>query len=109
MATSTRKLDNELRQKWFSTIVKMIADMGEDVLVYKSNELCFPTTDSENNDKYIQIVVKVPTGSRDGEDFDGYAMREAYELNLKEKEEKRKADAEKKAKKIAKDKKKREG
>ena len=64
--------------------------------------------DEEGNEKWIQIVVKVPTGGRDEEGFDGYGVAESYQLKLKEKEEKRKENEEKKRKKIEKDKKMRE-
>ena len=49
------------------------------------------------------ITVKVPTGSRDGDPYDGYGEAESYALNCKQKAEKAKVDAEKKAKKIARD------
>ena len=49
------------------------------------------------------MTVKVPTGSRDGEAYDGYAMAEEYRLKVAEKAEKARKAAEAKAKKIAKD------
>ena len=50
-------------------------------------------------------MVKVPTGGRDEEGFDGYGMAESYKIKLKEKEEKKKEAEEKKQKKIERDKK----
>lgn len=103
-----KKLDDALRAKWVEIVKQLLESLDEEVIQYKANEICIPTLDAEGNERYIQFVVKVPKGSRDGEEFDGYAMREEYEIKLKEKEAKAKADAEKKAKKIERDKKLRE-
>ena len=108
MAISNSKLNSTLRAKYFEQLVNFFAANGEEVLTTKSNEFCFPCVDSEGNEKFIQIVVKVPNGSRDGDDFDGYALAEEYAIKQKEKAELAKINAEKKAKKIAKDKAKRE-
>ena len=53
-------------------------------------------------------MVKVPTGSRDGEPYDGYAKAEDYALKMKLKEEKAKEAKIAKEKKIARDKQMRE-
>ena len=82
--------------------------MGEDVLRVGSNEIAIPCLDEENNEKYIVLTVKVPTGSRDGDAYDGYSMAEDWEIKCKNKEETAKKKAEAKAKKIEKDKKMRE-
>ena len=82
--------------------------LEEEAIQYKANEICIPTLDAEGNERYVQFVVKVPKGSRDGDEFDGYSMREEYEIKLKEKAEKEKKTAEAKAKKIERDKKLRE-
>ena len=51
------------------------------------------------------MTVKVPTGANKGlEPYDGYEMAQDYEMKLAEKDRKAKENAEKKAKKIAKDK-----
>ena len=53
---------------------------------------------------FLVVTFKVPTGANKGlEPYDGYAEAESYELKLKEKSEKAKANAEKKAKKMARD------
>lgn len=107
MATN-RILDNELREKVLKTIMEFFAEKNEDVMQTNSNECAFPCVDSDGNDKWIQIVVKVPTGGRDEDGYDGYGVAESYKLKLKEKEEKKKEAEIKKAKKIEKDKKIRE-
>ena len=98
-----RILDNELREKYMRKGMDFFASQDEEVMQTGSNEFAFPCVDSEGNDKWIQVVFKVPTGGRDEDGYDGYGMAESYQLKLKEQAEK-KAEAEaKKAKKIAKD------
>ena len=98
MAT-TKQLHEELRNKFLEKITKLLADEGEEILATGSNEIVIPTLDSENNDEYIVITVKVPTGSRDGDAYDGYAMADEYRRRVaaaKEREEKAKAEKERK-------------
>lgn len=104
---NNRKNDAELRDFYLKKIMDFLKQ-DEEVMQTKSNEFVFPCTDAENNDKWIQIVVKVPTGERNGEPFDGYSLAEDYALKLKMKAEKKKEQEEKKQKKIERDKKKRE-
>ena len=51
--------------------------------------------DSEQNDKFIQIVVKVPTGSRDGDAFDGYSLAEDFKIKQDLKTQKKKIERDK--------------
>lgn len=107
MATN-RILDNELREKVLKTIMEFFTEKNEDVMQTNSNECAFPCVDSDGNDKWVQIVVKIPTGGRDEDGYDGYGVAESYRLKVKEKEEKKKESEIKKAKKIERDKKIRE-
>lgn len=103
MATK-KQLHEELRNKYLSMIAELLSNAEEEVLSTGSNEIAIPTLDSEGNDEYVVITVKVPTGSRDGDAYDGYAMAEEYRIrlaNAKEREEKAKAEKERK---IARDK-----
>ena len=109
MATTSKKsLHNALRAKYIERVSKFLADAGEEVLVTGSNEIALPCVDSEGNEEFIVITFKVPTGSRDGDAYDGYSMAEDFKIKSAEKAEKAKIAAEKKAKKIAHDKKMRE-
>ena len=109
MATTSKKsLHDALRAKYIERVSKFLADAGEEVLVTGSNEIALPCVDSEGNDEFIVITFKVPTGSRDGDAYDGYSMAEDFKIKSAEKAEKAKIAAEKKAKKIAQDKKMRE-
>lgn len=106
--TNNRNLDNQLRNVYLEKIIDFFRKNEEDILQTGSNECVFPVLDSEGNEKWIQVVVKVPTGGRDGEGFDGYSMAESYQLKLKEKAEKKAEAEKKKAAKIERDKKLRE-
>lgn len=107
MATN-KLLDNKLRSQYMEKCKKFLADNGEEILITGSNEICMPCVDADGNDKFIVLTFKVPTGSRDGELYDGYAIAEDYELKVKANEEKAKEKAQAKARKIAKDKAERE-
>ena len=105
MATTSKKtLHNALRAKYIERVSKFLADSGEEVLVTGSNEIALPCVDSEGNDEFIVLTFKIPTGSREGDIYDGYSMAEDFKMRTAEKAEKAKVAAEKKAKKIARDK-----
>ena len=105
MAKTKKQLHEALRNKYLSLITEYLTERGEEVLKVKSNEITMPCVDEEGNDEFIVLTFKVPTGSRDdGEAYDGYGMAEQYAESVVAKEEKAKAEAEKKAKKIARDK-----
>ena len=109
MATTSKKsLHDALRAKYIERVSKFLADAGEEVLVTGSNEIALPCVDSEGNEEFIVLTFKVPTGSRDGDAYDGYSMAEHFKMKSAEKAEKARIAAEKKAKKIAQDKKMRE-
>ena len=108
MATSKVNLDNILRGEYLSLIKDFLEERQEQVLITGSNEISVPVVDSEGNEKFVQILVKIPKGSRDGEEFDAFTCAEMYAEKVKTKEEKAKVDSEKKAKKIERDKKMRE-
>ena len=105
MAVS-RKIERELlREEYLKQIIENFLDKDEQVLRVKSNEIAIPVVGCEGNEDFIVVTVKVPTGANKGlEPYDGFELAEDYEMKLKEKERKAKENAEKKAKKIAKDK-----
>lgn len=106
--TSKKSLHDSLRAQYIACISEYLTAQGEEVLVTGSNEIALPCVDSEGNDEFLVLTFKVPTGSRDGEAYDGYAMAQDYALKTAEKAEKAKANAEAKAKKMARDKAQRE-
>ena len=98
-----KKTNDALRNQYLNLITELLAGADEVVLRVKSNEIALPCVDAEGNDSYVVITVKVPTGSRDGEPYDGYGEAQSYALSVKQKAEKAEADAKKKAAKIARD------
>ena len=104
MAVS-RKVERELiRSDFLNKVVDFLTTSGEEVLRVKSNEIAIPVVGCEDNEDFLVITFKVPTGANKGlEPYDGYAEAEDYEMKLKTKAEKAKADADKKAKKVARD------
>ena len=114
MAKLTRKqLDEEIKVRFLEGVSEHLSNVGEEVLRVGSNELALPVVDSEGEERWLVLTFKVPTGSRDGDAYDGYSMAEDYQMKLQEKAEKAKAKAEKaekdKAKREAKSKEKAEG
>lgn len=95
--------NDALRAQYVEIISKLIADSGEEVLRVKSNEIAIPCVDRDGEDSYVVVTIKVPSGSRDGDPYDGYGEAESYALSCKQKAKKAAADAVKKAKKIARD------
>ena len=98
-----KQTNDALRNQYLNLITELLAGADEEVLRVKSNEIALPCVDAEGNDSYVVITVKVPTGSRDGDPYDGYGEAESYAMACKAKAEKAKIEAEKKAKKIARD------
>jgi hypothetical protein len=100
MAKKTAKvLNDEIKVRYLDGILAHLEGCGEEVLRVGSNELAVPVLDEDGNEKWLVLTFKVPTGSRDGDAYDGYAMKEEYEMKLADKQ----AKAEAKAKKAAKD------
>ena len=105
MAKTKKQLHEGIRNKYLALITEYLTAQGEEVLKVKSNEIAIPCLDEEGNEEFIVLTFKVPTGSRDdGEAYDGYGVAEQYAEKVKADEERAKAEAEKKAKKIARDK-----
>ena len=104
MAKLTRKqLDEKIKVAFLERVSGFLSE-SEDVLRVGSNELAIPVLDENNEERWLVVTFKVPTGTRQGEEYDGYSMQEDYEMKLAEKARK----AEEKTKKAAKDKAKRE-
>lgn len=103
-----KQLNDNLRKKYLERVIELFRANDEDVLITGTNEICFPCLDEEGNEKFVQIVVKIPKGSRDGDAFDGYSLADTFKLNQENKKVEEQKRLEKKAKKIEKDKKLRE-
>ena len=99
MAKTQKSLNDELRAMYLARVSECLSQEDE-VLMVGANELAVPVVDADGNEKWIVLTVKIPTGSRDGDAYDGYAMAEDYQLKLANKaakaaEKERKAAADK--------------
>lgn len=103
----SKKANDALRAQYLAKLIEKFKD-DEDVLRTGAGEIAFPVVDCEGEDNWVVICVKIPTGSRDGELYDGYAMAEDYQIKAAAKEAKAQEAADKKAKKIERDAKARE-
>ena len=102
MAKTAKVLNEEIKVRFLDGIAEHLTDVGEEVLRVGSNEIAIPVVDNENNEKWLVLTFKVPTGSRDGDAYDGYSMAEDYKMKCEDKERKAKEKAEKAAKDKAK-------
>lgn len=95
-----KSMKDSLRIVWTEKVAEWLKANGEDVLRVGSNEVAIPVVDSDGNEDFVIVTVRVPIGSRDGDSYDGYSMAEDYAMKVKEKEEKKKeAEAQKQKKK----------
>ena len=92
---------NAIREHYIKAVRSLFDE--EDCGMISSNSFNFPIV-WEGEESWVEVIVKVP--KYDGDE--GYALREEYEMKVRNRAEKAKAQAEAKAKKIAKDKARRE-
>ena len=95
MAKTAKVLNEEIKARFLEGVSEHLADCGEEVLRVGSNEIALPVVDEEGNEKWLVLTFKVPTGSRDGDAYDGYSMAEDYEMKQAEKKAKAKESAKK--------------
>lgn len=87
MAKTQKSLNDELRAEWVRNVREYLSQEDE-VLMVGTNELAIPVVDSEGNEKWVVITIKVPTGERGGEAYDGYSMAQDYQMRQTAKAEK---------------------
>ena len=98
-----KNTNEALRAQYIELLTKLLAEGGEEVLRVKSNELAIPCVDKDGEDNYVVITIKVPTGSRDGDPYDGYGEAESYAISVRQKAEREAEKEKEKQKKIARD------
>jgi hypothetical protein len=103
MASNLKQLCDNLRAQWCEIFEDFLKDLDEEVLRTASNEFAIPVVDAEGGEHFLVVTLKIPSGSRDGDAYDGYAVAEDYAMKCAERkakaEEKARKDAERKAKK----------
>ena len=88
--------------RFLEGVKENLENCGEEVLRVGSNEIALPVVDTDGNEKWMVLTFKVPTGSRDGDAYDGYSMAEDYQMKQAEKAAKAAENAAKSAKNKAK-------
>lgn len=101
---SKKALNEEIKARYLEAVSAVFTSQELEVLRVGSAEIAIPVLDKNGDEEWLVVTLKVPTGSRDGEAYDGYALRDEYDAKQAEKAEKARVAAEKKAAKIAKDK-----
>ena len=85
MAISNKQANEELREGYLNALTHYL-EKDDEVLRVKSNEIAIPVIDANDEEKFVVITVKVPTGADKGkEPYDGYAEAEDYAHKLAEK------------------------
>ena len=102
MASNIKALREGIKEEWRDFLEEVIQRRGDETLRTASNEIAVPVVDCEGGEHFIVLTIKIPTGSRDGEAYDGYAAAEDYTMRcnakaVKQAEKERKA-AERKSK-----------
>lgn len=93
---------NKIREKEILSLLNFYE--GEDADLIASNKINLPIVSEDGEEGWLEVTVTITKDEGD----DGYLKREAYKIKVAEKEARAKALAEKKAKKIASDTKRRE-
>lgn len=109
MAISMRELNDALKKKYYDMIEELAAAKEFDALrvpLTDSSEsvaykIAIPELDAENNEKTVIISITVPTGGRDGQEYDLYGEHDRYLYNVKQNEGKKAAREAEKARKEA--------
>lgn len=102
MASNVKKLRDAIKSEWVAELTKYLEIKEYEVLQTASNEIAVPVVDSEGGEHYVVLTVKIPTGSRDGEEYDGYSMASEYATKCADREAKAKERARKDAERQAK-------
>ena len=103
------QLRTEARDAMMKRIMQYLINEGDDAMQYDGNAFCVPLVYEDGTEAWAQIKVSIPTGTRDGKQFDGYEEHENFLMEQEEKRiaaeeraaEKAKQTAEKKAKQEA--------
>jgi len=104
----TNKKFDPIRSTLMQTVSDFLTEKGEEVLRTNSNEVCMPIVSADGDEAFLVLTFKVPTGSRDGDPYDGYAIAADYKAKCLANAEKAQKKAIAKAQKIERDRKIRE-
>ena len=102
MASNLKQLREDIKAEWLDFLTEAVQRKGDETLQTASNEFAVPVVDAEGGEHFVVLTVKIPTGSRDGDAYDGYAAAEDYAMRCETKRakalERERKSAERKAK-----------
>ena len=102
MASNIKVLRENIKEEWRDFLEEVIQRRGDETLRTASNEIAVPVVDGEGGEHFIVLTIKIPTGSRDGDAYDGYAVAEDYAMRCEAKrakaQERERKSAERKSK-----------
>lgn len=96
---SVSQMRTEAREAFMKEIMEYFESKGDEALIYKGNGFSVPRVLENGDEVYFQVVTSLPTGTRQGKQFNGHDENIAYLLDL----EVKRAEAEAKAAEKAKD------
>ena len=85
MASNIKALREAVKAEWVDFLSEAIQRRGDETLQTASNEIAIPVVDAEGGEHFVVLTVKIPTGSRDGDAYDGYAAAEDYTMRCESK------------------------
>ena len=104
MAKTAKQIKEEIKAKYLEDLIFYFEEGDEDVLRVGSNEIAFPIVDENGDEHFLVVTLKIPTGTRDGDPYDGYGLAEDYQMKQEEKKRKAVEAQKKKEAKIERDK-----
>ena len=104
MAKTAKQIKEEIKAKYLEDLIFYFEEGDEDVLRVGSNEIAFPIVDENGDEHFLVVTLKIPTGTRDGDPYDGYGLAEDYQMKQEEKKRKTIEAQKKKEAKIERDK-----
>lgn len=79
----------KIREKAIFDISAIYRARGDDIQRIKSNAFAVPQVTDEGAEYWLEVTVKIPRGSRDGMEYDGYELASEYETHQATKSEKK--------------------
>ena len=79
----------KIREKAIFDISAIYRARGDDIQRIKSNAFAVPQVTAEGAEYWLEVTVKIPRGTRGGEEYDGYELASEYEMRQAEKSEKK--------------------
>ena len=93
MADNKKQYREAIRAEYMNKVKCFLESNKDEVLQVGSNEFAIPVVRGDGEEDYVVLTFKMPTGSRDGDGYDGYAMAADYTFKVEEKRKKAEAIA----------------